>query len=68
VQCDGFETSFYFARHRDRPKMSDRKHAYAGSSIHEHVALSHCRLKPIALLVWYSGHPKLGKREHVAPS
>jgi hypothetical protein len=39
VQCDGFETSLYFARHRDRPKMSSRKHAYAVSSDCEHVAL-----------------------------
>jgi hypothetical protein len=29
--------------------------------------LSHCQLKPIALLVEYSGHPELSKREHVAP-
>jgi hypothetical protein len=25
MQCDDFETSSYFARHRDRPKMSNRK-------------------------------------------
>jgi hypothetical protein len=27
-----------FARHRDRPKMSDRKHVYTRSSGREHVA------------------------------
>jgi hypothetical protein len=30
--------------------------------------LSYCRLKLIAPLVGYSGHPKLSKHEHVAPS
>jgi hypothetical protein len=38
VQCDGFETSSYFAGHRDRPKTSNRKRAYAESSGREHVA------------------------------
>jgi hypothetical protein len=28
----------YFMRHRDRPKMSDRKHVYTRSSRREHVA------------------------------
>jgi hypothetical protein len=37
VQCDGFETSSYFMRHRDRPEMSNHKHVYAGSSRREHV-------------------------------
>jgi hypothetical protein len=27
-----------FVRHRDRPKMSDRKHVYTRSSRREHVA------------------------------
>jgi hypothetical protein len=27
-----------FVRHRDRPKMSDRKHVYSRSSRREHVA------------------------------
>jgi hypothetical protein len=31
-------TSFYFVRHRDHPKMSNRKRAYAGSGRREHVA------------------------------
>jgi predicted adenine nucleotide alpha hydrolase (AANH) superfamily ATPase len=35
---DGFETSFYFVRHRDHPKTNNRKRAYAGSSRCEHVA------------------------------
>jgi hypothetical protein len=38
VQCDGFETSSYFMRHRDRPKMSNRMHVYTRSSSREHVA------------------------------
>jgi hypothetical protein len=38
--CAGFETSPYFARHRDRPKMSDRKHVYTRLSRREHVASS----------------------------
>ena len=69
MQCDGFETSSYFARHRDRPKMSNRKCACVGSSRRESRAdLSRYRLKPTALLVGYSGHPKLSKHEHVALS
>jgi hypothetical protein len=32
MQCDDFETSSNFARHRDRPKMSYRKCACVGSS------------------------------------
>jgi hypothetical protein len=35
VQCDGFEASSYFAGLRERPKTSNRKHAYAESSSHE---------------------------------
>jgi hypothetical protein len=31
------------------------------------MSMSH-RLKPIAPLAGYSGHPKSGKREHVAPA
>jgi hypothetical protein len=37
MQCDDFETSSYFTRNRDRPKMSNRKHACVGSSRREHV-------------------------------
>jgi hypothetical protein len=40
MQCAGFETSPYFVRHRDCPKMSDRKHVYTRSSRREHVAPS----------------------------
>jgi hypothetical protein len=36
MQCDDFETS-YFARHRGRPKMSNRKRACVGSSRREHA-------------------------------
>jgi hypothetical protein len=32
-----------------------------------HADSSHYRLKPTALLVGYSGHLELSKREHVAP-
>jgi hypothetical protein len=38
MQCAGFESFPYFMRHRDRPKMSDRKHVYTRSSRREHVA------------------------------
>jgi hypothetical protein len=38
MQCDGFETSLYFARRRDRPKMSDCKYVHTRSSRCEHVA------------------------------
>jgi hypothetical protein len=37
MQCDDFEISSYFARHRDRPKMDNCKHACVGSSSREHV-------------------------------
>jgi hypothetical protein len=36
MQCDDFETS-YSARHRDRPKMSNRKSVCVGSSRCEHA-------------------------------
>jgi hypothetical protein len=52
MQCDDFETSSYFARHRDRPKMSNRKRACVGSSTREHAVAT-------ALLVGYSGYPEL---------
>jgi hypothetical protein len=35
MQCDDFEISSFFARHRDRPKMSNRKRACVGSSRRE---------------------------------
>jgi hypothetical protein len=40
MQCAGFETSAYFVRHGDRPKMSGCKHVYTRLSRREHVAPS----------------------------
>jgi hypothetical protein len=37
MQCDDFEISSYFARHRDRPNMGNHKRAYVGSSSREHA-------------------------------
>jgi hypothetical protein len=49
--------------------MSKRKHVTLSQvSVSLLSVLSHCRLKPIAPLIGYSGHPKPSKHEHVAPS
>jgi hypothetical protein len=39
MQCDDFEISSFLARHRDRPKMSNRKRACIGSSGRERAVL-----------------------------
>jgi hypothetical protein len=40
IKCSMLVSKFLpiFVRHRDRPKMSDRKHVYSRSSRCEHVA------------------------------